>query len=154
MAGLEIEDAWLEDFKKIYHMLYQYMETACRPFGLTAVQTLVLLQLHRKGLQTLTALSDDLGVTKGNLSMLCRRMQKAGLIQFSGDASDRRLLYLSATPEGVDRLKMVSNYHKTHSYSSASLTPEDKDLIYRGLHKLKCYLECARIDEDASSNLN
>ncbi|MFE3167831.1 MarR family winged helix-turn-helix transcriptional regulator [Streptomyces sp. NPDC059224] len=63
----------------------------------------VLVHLHKRGPQTLTALSERGGVSPASMSQTVNRLTSAGYAVRSRDADDRRKVLFSVTEEG-DRL--------------------------------------------------
>jgi DNA-binding MarR family transcriptional regulator len=72
------------------------------PGGLTAAQFGVLIHLERSA-QALTPgmLARAAGVTGGAMTGALHKLQAAGLVLASADASDRRRKWMSLTPEGL-----------------------------------------------------
>ncbi|MFF8196405.1 MarR family winged helix-turn-helix transcriptional regulator [Streptomyces bobili] len=63
----------------------------------------MLVHLHKRGPQTLTALSERGGVSPASMSQTVNRLTSAGYAVRSRDPDDRRKVLFSATDEG-DRL--------------------------------------------------
>ena len=99
MHGFIFDEAWVSLFKKVYSKLQKYMDSIYQPYGLTSVQVEVLLLLAANGDQTVTELSEGLGVTKSNLSTLCKRMEKSGFVKRKRSKQDERVVVISMTDQ-------------------------------------------------------
>ncbi|KMS56743.1 MarR family winged helix-turn-helix transcriptional regulator [Sphingobium cupriresistens] len=70
--------------------------------GLTYPQYLVMLVLWKHTPQTVGSLGDMLHLDSGTLTPLLKRMEKAGLISRTRDATDERRVLIDVTPTGRD----------------------------------------------------
>lgn len=70
--------------------------------GLTYPQYLVMLVLWKHTPQTVGSLGDMLHLDSGTLTPLLQRMEKAGLISRTRDATDERRVLIDMTPNGRD----------------------------------------------------
>ena len=70
--------------------------------GLTYPQYLVMLVLWKHTPQTDGSLGDMLHLDSGTLTPLLKRMEKAGLISRTRDATDERRVLIDVTPTGRD----------------------------------------------------
>ena len=68
-------------------------------FGLTAVQMRVLRSL-RSGDKTVGALAKSMGMAGTNMSVICKRLEKEGLVYRSRDHQDERVVRVSITDKG------------------------------------------------------
>jgi MarR family 2-MHQ and catechol resistance regulon transcriptional repressor len=111
----------MEDYSLvIYHQLQQIYvllddgDRRClRAVGLTPTQYNLLLKL---GIQpdeglTITELSQALLCTRGNITRLVRRLAQQDLVQCTGDSRDQRLVRVSLTALGADRLDQARVAH-------------------------------------------
>jgi DNA-binding MarR family transcriptional regulator len=76
-------------------------------------------------------LSDDLAVTKANISNLLNSLEKAGRIQRDFDPTNRRRILVSLTPEGHNVISKVwPVYEQTiaHNVGSKLTLQEQKQL--------------------------
>ncbi|EXS70001.1 MarR family winged helix-turn-helix transcriptional regulator [Sphingobium sp. Ant17] len=70
--------------------------------GLTYPQYLVMLVLWKHTPQTVGSLGDMLHLDSGTLTPLLKRMERAGLISRTRDATDERRVLIDMTPKGRD----------------------------------------------------
>lgn len=92
--------------QQIYVLLDDGDRRALRGVGLTPTQYNLLLRLGHDGNRglTITELSQLLLCTRGNTTRLVRRLEQQGLVRCCGDHRDQRLVRVSLTIEGTDRL--------------------------------------------------
>ena len=139
MHDFIFDEAWVSLFKKVYSKLQKYMDSIYQPYGLTSVQVEVLLLLAANGDQTVTELSEGLGVTKSNLSTLCKRMEKSGFVKRKRSKQDERVVVISMTDLARSSIQEFLE-QKDQATSNMSLSEEDKKVILDGLHRLESYL--------------
>jgi DNA-binding MarR family transcriptional regulator len=74
----------------------------------------VLLQLHGApgGRLTMSDLGRAVVISKSGLTGLVDRMQRAGLVERSGDPDDRRVVHVTLTPAGADAYRRARDDHR------------------------------------------
>ena len=84
-------------------------EDVSRAAGITPKQHLLLLQIAGApdGRSTVSELVPKLALTQSAVTELVQRAEQAGLVRRTGSPSDGRVVYLSLTPDGEDRLARV-----------------------------------------------
>jgi DNA-binding MarR family transcriptional regulator len=104
----------------IYHQLQQIYvllddgdRRSLRTVGLTPTQYNLLLKLGRQTDEalTITELSQVLLCTRGNITRLVQRLEQQGLVQCNGDSRDQRLVRVSLTATGAQRLERAKIAH-------------------------------------------
>ena len=74
---------------------------------------LVVLSEQEGHRMRMSALADELALSKSRLSHQISRMEKAGLVRRDGDVSDGRGIFACLTPTGYDRLVAAAPTHVT-----------------------------------------
>lgn len=97
MDDIEFQEKVIELLKNVNVKLNELLNNFYAPYGLTVVQAMVLLELHRNGEQNITDLSNRVCMVKGNLSQLCKRLEKNGLIERVRDSEDERYVNIKMT---------------------------------------------------------
>ncbi|MER6539907.1 MarR family transcriptional regulator [Streptomyces sp900105755] len=100
--------------------------------GLGDVALDVLVHLHKRGPQTLTALSERGGVSPASMSQTVNRLTSAGYAVRSRAPDDRRRVLFSATEEG-DRLGSTAQAQRNAWLDAQldALDAEDRAVIAR-----------------------
>src|SRR4051794_130749 len=93
-------DVFLTLYKTNHHLVLQ-LEEQLGKFDLTLGRWCLLVALRSSGRAMLPSeLSDDLTVTRANISNLLSGLEQAGRIQRELDPTNRRRILVSLTPEG------------------------------------------------------
>lgn len=97
------------EFRAALRRFLRQSEIAARAAGVTPRQHLLLLQIAGapEGRSTVSELVDTLALTQSAVTELVQRAEAAGLLRRQASPSDGRVVYLSLTPEGEQRLHHV-----------------------------------------------
>jgi len=100
-------------FQQIYVLIDDGDRRVLRSVGLTPTQYNLLLRLgeHPDDGLTITALSQALLCTRGNITRLVRRLELQGLVRCTSDSRDLRLVRVSLTPVGAARIEEARSLH-------------------------------------------
>ena len=141
MAFINFKDQWFQEFRKVNWIIRECVEEKCRPFGITPEQGRVLSYLSQAdGQINLTQLSRSLHVTKGNCSMFCRRLERAGHITMARNDKDARFIHVVLTEKGRTLVQDMMEQMGSHSEKD-TMSKEDLDTILKGLKCLEKYLQ-------------
>jgi DNA-binding MarR family transcriptional regulator len=105
------------------------------PLGLTFSQYLVTLELLNGSPRSVSDLCDRLDMETGTLTPLLKRLEAAGVITRTRDASDERRVLIDLTEPSramEDELRSVTDKIRT----ACQLTPEDLEELHRTLESL------------------
>ncbi|HVU79038.1 MAG TPA: MarR family transcriptional regulator [Gaiellaceae bacterium] len=97
------------EFRAELRRFLKQSEDCARAYGLTPRQHLLLLQIAgAEGEQTtVSQLVSTLALTQSAVTELVQRAEAAGLVTRQQSPSDGRVVYLSLTPLGAERLAAV-----------------------------------------------
>lgn len=141
MTYINFKDQWFQELRKVNWLVRERVEEKCRPFGITPEQGRVLNYLFTAGKTVnLTQLSQSLHVTKGNCSMFCRRLEKAGHITMSKNDRDARFIDVALTESGRALIERMARQMESHPEQDV-MSPEDLEQILNGLKCLERYLQ-------------
>lgn len=119
-------------------------EKAHELYGITPPQGAVLMILRQFGELPVTDLSIRLGVTKGSLSVLCKRMEHQGLVMRRRSEQDERFVYVSATPKGLKLIEEIGRCHEEYYQCYGDPVDDmEKIEILKGLCRLEGYVSAA-----------
>lgn len=121
-------------------LLKKVVATAVSENGLTISQFDVLQALYRSGkCLHIYELLERLITTPGNMTVILRNMEKAGLISRQTDEEDRRAYLIDITDEGI---KVFENILPSHIENIkkflGSLDTEEKEQLVYLLGKITC----------------
>ena len=141
MPFINFKDQWFQELRKVNWLVREGVEEKCRPFGITPEQGRVLNHLFlADGQVNLTQLSRSLHVTKGNCSMFCRRLERAGHITMTRNEKDARFIDVVLTEKGRALVQSMMEQMGSHSEKD-TLSREDLQTILKGLKCLEKYLQ-------------
>ncbi|TFE26988.1 MarR family transcriptional regulator [Cohnella luojiensis] len=124
---------------KTNHHLVQQLEEQLGKFDLTLGRWCVLVALKSSGRAMVPSeLSDDLAVTRANISNLLNSLEQAGRIRRSFDPTNRRRILVDLTPEGHEIILNVwPVYEQTIAQNVGNkLTLEEQKQLETLLKKL------------------
>ncbi|QGQ97608.1 MarR family transcriptional regulator [Paenibacillus psychroresistens] len=100
-------DVFLTLYKTNHHLVVQ-LEEQLGKFDLTLGRWCLLVALRLSGRAMLPSeLSDDLAVTRANISNLLSALEQAGRIKREMDTTNRRRIFVRLTPDGHDVISKV-----------------------------------------------
>ena len=87
------------------------MANAFRPYveeyGLTLMQTRILVEIKGGEFQTVGSIGGIIGLTNGNASSVCKKLEQAGFIRRIRTPEDERRVKLELTERGEQTLKQI-----------------------------------------------
>jgi DNA-binding MarR family transcriptional regulator len=97
------------EFRAALRRFLRRSEDAARAGGLTPRQHLLLLQIagSDEGQTTVSGLVETLALTQSAVTELVQRAEQAGLVERAASSADGRVMHLSLTAEGAERLARV-----------------------------------------------
>ena len=102
-AGADRDEQSLVSADAVYGLLATLLRRAPRDISLTSLAT--LSTLDRAGAKKITELAAIEGVTQPSMTTLIAGLEKAGLVERSGDPNDRRVSMVSLTSAGRDYIR-------------------------------------------------
>lgn len=113
----------------------------CAALGLTPHQIELLGFLHTNPtVNTVSALSQDLFISKGSLSLMLTKLQLGGYVkkEAARDDDDGRKVYISLTEKGADAVQtMVDTLVGSVAGSYDNMDAEKRALLYQKVEEIK-----------------
>ncbi|MDO5017720.1 MAG: MarR family transcriptional regulator [Lagierella massiliensis] len=75
--------------------------------GLTNMKLKVLLEVERLGNATIGELGASLGVAGGNISNMCKGLEKEGLLKRARSLEDERVVHVAITEKGQEIINQI-----------------------------------------------
>jgi len=116
-------------FNKVYKPLLDRL-------GLTYPQFLVLLVLWEQDNLTVSEIGRHLFLDSGTLTPLLKRLQAAGLLQRTRDASDERQVRVSLTPKARDLKARAADAHREVACATG-LLPAELEALKEQIDRLR-----------------
>jgi DNA-binding MarR family transcriptional regulator len=102
-AGVDRDEQSLASAAAVYGLLSTLVRRTPRDISLTSLATLATLD--RAGAKRITELAAIEGVTQPSMTTLVAGLEKAGLVERSGDPNDKRVSLVSLTSTGRDYIR-------------------------------------------------
>lgn len=116
------------------------MEPICHKHGITLQQLFIITELKMVPDQTVSQLSDCVGILRSNFPLVCRKLEGKGLIQRKRNEVDRRSYTLRLTTQGEAMLDAIDNDITKAYRSQLESEPEETyETIMKGLKALDSF---------------
>jgi DNA-binding MarR family transcriptional regulator len=131
---LRLVDAFA-DFGPSY---MRWVKSRLQDRGLTYARMRLLGALHCGGPRIMSSISDDLGVTRRNVTALVDALEDEGLVRRRPHPTDRRATVIELTPEGErTTAAMYDEHREAVSELFSALSEEDRRELVRILGSLR-----------------
>jgi DNA-binding MarR family transcriptional regulator len=128
--------------KDVYLLLDDGDRGFLKQYGVTPAQYYALLWLDVPEPKNLSQLSQDMLNDPGNITRLTDRMDEKGWVLRQRDENDRRVIWVSLTPQGRQLCSEVRQAHAGYVKTRMNLlTSEEQDQLNMLLCKLRDGLE-------------
>ena len=107
-------------------------------YGLTITQMRVLFEIRREDGCTVSGLSRRVCAAGTNVSALCKRLEREGLLERSRDPRDERVVHITLTGEGR---RTVDEVDALVTRAFPLLNEEDAEVILDGMQRLSLLLQ-------------
>ena len=124
----ELHGLWRKISLEMFH-------TMSRVFApLTPSQARLLLQLNHFGKMKVSELGTHMQMPLSNISMICKRLEKQGLVRRIRDEKDLRTVYIQPTEEALALTNhLKSRLEEQNREIGERATPEEQRAILEGL---------------------
>lgn len=138
--------AFKKEIWDILRSMRECMESAFLPMleahGLTMMQTRILLEIKQCEHPTVGCLCGVIGLSSGNASSMCKKLEKAGFVKRIRDPRDERFVDLSLTEKGEETIREIeiALEKKYGQYLESRSELEVRELI-AGIKKLGVFIQ-------------
>ncbi len=106
MTNIEVFKAILFDHtKRMNDCANRILGAESSGQGLTVLQLRLLMEIAHKGPQTVGGAAESLGLAGANASILCKKLEKAGLLSRTRDAGDERVVRIELTEKASSLIR-------------------------------------------------
>ncbi len=147
----------LEEFRStIWMLLLQIkdnMEKILQPFGqqhgMTVLQLRILIELKDQESFTISELAKRMSMAVGNVSSLCKKVEREGLLIRARDALDERIVHITLSQQGKKLIDELDSWMREKCQATILALPRnDFNHIVIGLKTL------AQLFENVVENMN
>lgn len=116
--------------------------------GLTMLQARVLMELYYYGSNSIGNLAESIYVAGANISTICKRLEKEGLVERTRNQEDERIVMVVLTEMGNKILLDIDEkLNKVISNKICNESEETYQEIITGMKKLNDLLQKIRVEE-------
>lgn len=132
--------------KRIMHNVRNAMGQQFKDFNITGPQGMLIGTLMHHDTMKISDLSDTLGLSNSTVSGILDRLEKQGLVERTRSKDDRRVVYVSITPEFRKNAKeKYKALEETFQSMLSKATPEENEMIQKGLETLEKVMQRSEI---------
>ncbi len=104
-------------------------------YGLTMMQVRILLEVGGRT-RTVGSLGKSISVAGGNISAMCKKLEKEGFVLRSRDRADERIVNVSLSEKGKETiLKIEKDLQRLYAENLAQVDQEDLRNMIMGLEQ-------------------
>jgi len=138
------------DFKKeiwdVLRSLRDSMDSIFRPIieaqGLTMMQAHILLAIKHYEHPTVGCLCGEIGLTSGNASSMCKKLEKAGFLMRNRDPNDERFVALTLTEKGESAMRKIGEaYEKKYRQIIESRSEAELTELIGGMKRFNAFIQ-------------
>ncbi len=117
----EVNGTISQKLKHISKLIDAIVEEYYKQNSITVAQADVLTRVHNEERLSMNSLCEDLGMSKSNLSPICKKLEIAGYLKKSRDFYDQRVVYLELTEQGKEIVNETNERLKKAGLSMTAL---------------------------------
>jgi DNA-binding MarR family transcriptional regulator len=128
----------VDEFADFGPSYMKWVRSRLQDRGMTYARMRLLGALHCGGPQIMTSISDELGVTRRNVTALVDALEEEGLVRRKPHPTDRRATVIEMTSEGERTMDRIYDEHRAAvAELFAELDEEDREELSRMLGALR-----------------
>lgn len=121
------------------------MDNAFRPFveedGLTMMQARILAEIMQCENSTVGSIGSKIGLSSGNASSMCKKLEKMGFIKRIRDPIDERFVNLVLTEIGVHTIKKIEDeIEKRYGTFFASKSEDEIQTVINEMRRVNSFI--------------
>ncbi len=132
----------VDEFAAFGPAYMKWVRSRLQDRGMTYARMRLLGALHCNGPQIMTSISDELGVTRRNVTALVDALEEEGLVRRKPHPTDRRATVIELTGQGAQTMDRIYDEHRAEVAGLFSdLSEEDRRELVRLLGSLRQALQ-------------
>ncbi len=137
MSRYSFESMVMYGFKEIDAFFIRFFESFTDQYKLSSLQIKTIIEVKINKAISMKALCDKLGMSKSNLSPVCKKLEGMNFIKKTRDIHDQRIVNLELTQQGEEVLVALCTQIREymHPYFE-KLSEEEKDCVVKGISLL------------------
>ena len=135
----------VDEFAAFGPCYMKWVKSRLQDCGVTYARMRLLGTLHCKGPQIMSDISDELGVTRRNVTALVDALEDEGLVRRTPHATDRRATVIELTSRGAETTdSMYDSHREAVAELFADLSEDERQELVRLLGSLREALQSER----------
>lgn len=107
----EFNNSIFSMIREISHKIDLLLQDTAQDLGVTTLQLKMLITLSANdGPVSIGNLGKTIGVTGGNISNICKKLEKQGFVDRTRSEEDERVVNVQLTEKGQDAAKRIGDY--------------------------------------------
>ena len=102
----------VDEFAAFGPLYMKWVRSRLQERGMTYARMRLLGTLHCQGPQIMTSISDELGVTRRNVTALVDALEEEGLVRRKPHPTDRRATVIEMTEQGAQTMDRMYDEHR------------------------------------------
>jgi len=128
----------VDEFAAFGPLYMKWVRSRLQDGGMTYARMRLLAALHCNGPQIMSSISDELGVTRRNITALVDALEEEGLVRRKPHPTDRRATVIEMTGRGERTMDSIYDEHRAAvAELFAELDEEDRRELTRMLGALR-----------------
>lgn len=127
--------------REIYRKVDYLMFPISNKYDLTIMKTKVLLEIFNQGTLSIGELGSSLGIAGGNISNMCKTLEKEGYLIRTRSTEDERVVTVKLTDSGNSTIERILKESKEKFANQANIPDEDFKKLMDCLDSLNKHLD-------------
>jgi len=102
----------VDEFAAFGPLYLKWVRSRLQDGGMTYARVRLLGALHCNGPQIMSSISDELGVTRRNITALVDALEEEGLVRRKPHPTDRRAIVIEMTGQGEQTMDRIYDEHR------------------------------------------
>lgn len=112
--------------RKINEAMNTLLSKMGAPYGLSAMQVRILLEIEPEGAMTVGAIASEVMVAGANVSTMCKKLEQLGFIKRSRDELDERIVRIGLTELGMKAVRDIDQNFDEKILKALGKAPNEK----------------------------
>ncbi len=133
MSFIEFKSELIDSILLVKAGIQKIIDPIAKSEGLTSTQLYVLFNVCSGNINTVGGLSRDFGVNQGNVSTLCKDLEKMGLITRTRNSNDERVVNIEITSKGRELTERFDKKIDDLENQFNNISKEKIDIVVKGI---------------------
>ncbi|MBE6039112.1 MAG: MarR family transcriptional regulator [Anaerofustis stercorihominis] len=137
MNRLSFEAQVLNGYKEVDTFFTAFLDNFTAMNDLSSVQIKAIMEIYLRKHISMKDLCTRLGMSKSNLSPVCKKLEGADLIRKTRDYHDQRIVNLELTEKGAEVIEVLQGEMKEYAQPYLKrLSDDEKEVVLKGFEYL------------------